>query len=173
HRRVDLGGAQPGRQDVAGDAGQREHLARVVALVGDTHEMPARAEGEQQLGGVRDQADDAHWVTLRSPSPDRGSLDAMATLSEQEVRERLGGLDGWELPGGDGPASLQRNFEFPDFAAALAFVNRVGELAEGANHHPDILLHGWNKVRLTLSTHSQGGLTGADFDLAERVDGLS
>jgi len=51
-------------------------------------------------------------------------------------------------------------------------VNRVAELAEAANHHPDIFLHGWNKVRLTLSTHSQGGLTDADFKLASQIDRL-
>ena len=49
----------------------------------------------------------------------------------------------------------------------------LAEIAEAANHHPDILLHGWNKVRLTLSTHSQGGLTDADFQLAARVDQLA
>ena len=49
-----------------------------------------------------------------------------------------------------------RELSFADFAAAIAFVNRVAELAEAANHHPDILVHGWNKVRLTLSTHSAG-----------------
>jgi 4a-hydroxytetrahydrobiopterin dehydratase len=66
-----------------------------------------------------------------------------------------------------------REWKLADFAAALAFVNRVGELAERANHHPDILLHGWNKVRLTLSTHSQDALTEADFNLAEQVDRLA
>ena len=68
--------------------------------------------------------------------------------------------------GGPGPAAIVREWKFDDFAAAIAFVDRVAELAEGANHHPDILLHGWNKVRLTLSTHSEGGLTEADFALA-------
>jgi 4a-hydroxytetrahydrobiopterin dehydratase len=97
----------------------------------------------------------------------------MTPLSDTEVQERLGALDGWQLAGGDGPASIERRFERQDFAAALAFVNRVGEAAEAADHHPDILLHGWNKVRLTLSTHSAGGLTEADFDLAARIDGLS
>ncbi len=53
------------------------------------------------------------------------------------------------------------------------FVNRVAEAAEAANHHPDILVHGWNKVRLTLSTHSEGGLTEADFALAASLDELS
>ena len=57
------------------------------------------------------------------------------------------------------PDALERDFEFDDFAGAMAFVNRVADAAEEANHHPDILVHGWNKVRLTLSTHSEGGLT--------------
>ena len=70
------------------------------------------------------------------------------------------------------PDALERDFEFDDFAAAMAFVNQVGEMAEGANHHPDILIHGWNKVRLTLSTHPQGKVTQADHDLAAGIDGL-
>ena len=57
-------------------------------------------------------------------------------------------------------------------AAAMAFVNQVGEMAEGANHHPDILIHGRNKVRLTLSTDSEGKVTQADHDLAAGIDGL-
>jgi 4a-hydroxytetrahydrobiopterin dehydratase len=68
------------------------------------------------------------------------------------------------------PDALERDFEFEDFAEAIAFVNRVADVAEEANHHPDILLHGWNKVRLTLSTHSEGGLTDADHALARRID---
>ncbi|HEX2088063.1 MAG TPA: 4a-hydroxytetrahydrobiopterin dehydratase [Solirubrobacteraceae bacterium] len=70
-------------------------------------------------------------------------------------------------------AELVRDFEFRNFADALAFVNRVGEVAEELNHHPDILLHGWNKVRLTLSTHSEGRVTDADHRLAGRIDGLA
>ena len=66
-----------------------------------------------------------------------------------------------------------RELKFDDFAAAIAFVDRVAELAEQANHHPDILVHGWNRVRLTLSTHSAGGLTDADFEMAKRIDQLS
>ena len=68
--------------------------------------------------------------------------------------------------------ALVRDFEFKDFGTAMGFVNQVAELAEGANHHPDILLHGWNKVRLTLSTHSQGKVTDADHNLAAGIDGL-
>ena len=68
--------------------------------------------------------------------------------------------------------SLVRDLEFEDFNEAMSFVNRVAELAEEANHHPDILIHGWNKVRLTLSTHSEGRLTDADHALARRIDDL-
>ena len=61
---------------------------------------------------------------------------------------------------------IVRELEFEDFAAAIAFVEPGRRAAEAANHHPDILVHGWNKVRLTLTTHSAGGLTEADFELA-------
>jgi 4a-hydroxytetrahydrobiopterin dehydratase len=68
--------------------------------------------------------------------------------------------------------ALVRDFTFPDFKAAMWFVNRVADLAEERNHHPDILVHGWNRVRLTLSTHDAGGLTEADHALAAAIDGL-
>jgi 4a-hydroxytetrahydrobiopterin dehydratase len=93
----------------------------------------------------------------------------MAKLGEEEIQarlERLGG--GWRRAEGE-PAAIEREFALGDFAEALAFVNRVGAAAEAADHHPDILLHGWNRVRLTLSTHSQGGLTAADFELAAQI----
>jgi 4a-hydroxytetrahydrobiopterin dehydratase len=93
----------------------------------------------------------------------------VATLSDPDVDERLQSVAEWRR--GD-QQSIERDLKFDDFAAAVAFVNRVAELAEEANHHPDILIHGWNKVRLTLSTHSEGGLTEADFKLAERIEGL-
>jgi 4a-hydroxytetrahydrobiopterin dehydratase len=68
--------------------------------------------------------------------------------------------------------SLVRDYKFKDFAAAMTFVNRVADAAEEANHHPDILVHGWNNVRLTLTTHSAGALTDNDRAMAERIDGL-
>jgi 4a-hydroxytetrahydrobiopterin dehydratase len=68
--------------------------------------------------------------------------------------------------------SLVRDYRFKDFAEAIAFVNRVAEAAEEANHHPDILIHGWNNVRLELTTHSAGKLTDNDRAMAERIDGL-
>jgi 4a-hydroxytetrahydrobiopterin dehydratase len=92
----------------------------------------------------------------------------MSRLSDQDI---TGGLaeTRWQR---DGDAIAQE-FEVPNFTAAIALVNRVAELAESANHHPDILVHGSNKVRLTLSTHSEGGITQADLDLARRIDLLT
>ncbi len=66
---------------------------------------------------------------------------------------------------------LVREFSFDDFAGALAFVNRVGALAEAANHHPDIHLS-WGKVRIALSTHSAGGVTEKDHELARSINEL-
>jgi 4a-hydroxytetrahydrobiopterin dehydratase len=68
--------------------------------------------------------------------------------------------------------SLVRDLEFDDFKAAMGFVNRVAGAAEEANHHPDMLVHGWNKVRLTLTTHSDGRLTDNDRAMAETIDGF-
>jgi len=92
----------------------------------------------------------------------------MARLTDDEVATRLEG-SAWRREG----LAIERDLTFPDFGVAIAFVDRVAEVAEAANHHPDILVHGWNKVRLTLSTHSEGGLTEADFALARRLDELA
>jgi 4a-hydroxytetrahydrobiopterin dehydratase len=89
-------------------------------------------------------------------------------LSDETIDERLKGTK-WAREGDE----IVREWEFDDFAAALAFVNRVGDAAEEANHHPDILLHGWNKVRLSLTNHSAGGLTDVDFEIAGRFDELA
>src|ERR1700758_4391784 len=103
----------------------------------------------------------------------------MSALSESEVEQRVAEAGEWrgadesggELDGGQ-PTAIVREYKLKDFAAAIAFVDRVAQLAEEANHHPDILVHGFNNVRLTLSTHSQGGLTEADFRLAAQIDRL-
>ncbi len=92
----------------------------------------------------------------------------MPILSDQEIEQRLAGSQ-WTRAGD----AIVREHKLADFAAAIAFVNRVAEVAERANHHPDILVHGWNRVRLELSTHSQGGLTEADFALAAAIDELT
>jgi 4a-hydroxytetrahydrobiopterin dehydratase len=88
-------------------------------------------------------------------------------LNEEEIGSRLRRLP-WEREGDE----IVREQRFEDFKEAIAFVNRVADVAEEANHHPDILIHGWNKVRLSLSNHSAGGLTEMDFTMAERFDGL-
>ncbi len=88
-------------------------------------------------------------------------------LAEEQIQQRLAGGE-WKRDG----SAIVREYKLADFAAAIAFVNRVAALAEAANHHPDILVHGWNGVRLELSTHSDGGLTDADFALASQIDGL-
>ncbi len=92
----------------------------------------------------------------------------MALLDEEGIARRLEGSD-WRREG----EAIVRELKLDDFAAAIAFVNRVAEAAEEANHHPDILVHGFNKVRLSVTNHSQGGLTDADFTLAATIDGLA
>jgi 4a-hydroxytetrahydrobiopterin dehydratase len=91
----------------------------------------------------------------------------MALLEDDQIDERLQGSE-WRREGNE----IVRDLQFEDFAAAMAFVNRVADAAEAANHHPDILLHGWNRVRLAVTNHAQGGLTEADFALADQIDGL-
>jgi 4a-hydroxytetrahydrobiopterin dehydratase len=70
-------------------------------------------------------------------------------------------------------ARRSSDLSFDDFKAAMAFVNRVADAAEEANHHPDILIHGWNNVRLSLTTHSEGRVTDKDRAMAERIDALA
>jgi 4a-hydroxytetrahydrobiopterin dehydratase len=91
----------------------------------------------------------------------------MATLPESEIQTRLASSD-WQR---EGP-SIVREWKLADFAEAIAFVNRVAQAAEAADHHPDILIHSWNRVRIELSTHSEGGLTQADFEMAARIGDL-
>jgi 4a-hydroxytetrahydrobiopterin dehydratase len=88
-------------------------------------------------------------------------------LTGDEIAARLLGLQ-WTLEEG----TIVRDLKFEDFAAAIAFVNRVAEVAETYDHHPDILVHGWNKVKLSLTNHAAGGLTEIDFDMAVRLDAL-
>ena len=86
-------------------------------------------------------------------------------LSDEVVAAGIEGTE-WRREGD----TIVRDLKFADFAEAMAHVNRVADAAEQANHHPDILVHGWNRVRLTLSTHSEGGVTQADVDLARAID---
>jgi 4a-hydroxytetrahydrobiopterin dehydratase len=88
-------------------------------------------------------------------------------LSDAEVERRSAQLEGWKVAG----KALEKEYEFEDFASALAFVDRLGEAAEEQGHHPDVFLT-WGKVKLTLSTHSVGGLSASDFQLAASADRL-
>lgn len=89
------------------------------------------------------------------------------TLNEEEIDSRLKRL-AWEREGDE----IVREWRFEDFDEAIEFVNRVAEAAQEANHHPDIYVHGWNKVKLSLINHSAGGLTDSDFEMAARFDAL-
>lgn len=91
----------------------------------------------------------------------------MGLLSEEQVAGRLGDVPGWTRQGSSIVGVVTRD----DFRGAFLFAGAVAFLAEQANHHPDILIE-WNKVTLTLSTHSAGGLTAADFDMAAKISAL-
>jgi 4a-hydroxytetrahydrobiopterin dehydratase len=89
----------------------------------------------------------------------------MTAMTKDEVKARLGELSGWERDGDE----IEKKFSFADFSASMAFVNAVAALAEAADHHPDISIK-YNRVKLTLSTHSEGGVTEKDFALAAQID---
>lgn len=86
-------------------------------------------------------------------------------LDEEEIEQRLDELGDWEREGTD----IQKVFEFDDFATSIKFVGDVAKLAERYDHHPDIDIR-YNKVKLSLSTHSEGGLTARDFDVANEIE---
>jgi len=89
-------------------------------------------------------------------------------INEEQIEEMLSRLKDWRREGD----WIVRDFKFENFKHALEFVNRVADEAEAMDHHPDILIHGWNKVRLSVMTHSAGGLTEKDFKLAGRINPL-
>ena len=89
----------------------------------------------------------------------------MAKLTTEAVQAALKKLPGWNLK----DEAIDRQYTWPSFPDAIKFVNQVADLAEQADHHPDILIN-YRRVTLTLSTHSEGGITQKDFDLAERID---
>lgn len=91
----------------------------------------------------------------------------MATLSPEQIQQELQSLDGWS----GGPGGITRKFTFKDFVGSMGFVNQVALLAERADHHPDITIN-WNRVTLTLVTHSQGGVTERDVALARTINRL-
>lgn len=92
----------------------------------------------------------------------------MALLSKDEINQKLLKHSGWKVEN----KQLAREFQFRDFVEALDFVNKVGVAAEELNHHPDIFIHSWNKVKITVSTHSEGGITNKDFQLVEKIENV-
>ena len=92
----------------------------------------------------------------------------MPLLSDDEIQRRLGEVEGWTRSGD----ALSREFRFEDFQGSVDFVNRITPPAEEMNHHPDLSIS-WNRVEVSLSTHSQGGITESDFELAARINELA
>lgn len=86
-------------------------------------------------------------------------------LSPDEVEDNLKSLDGWTADGD----SIKRRYKFENFAESLEFVNRVGAIAEEADHHPDITF-GWGYAEIATTTHDRGGVTDVDFGLAEKIN---
>jgi 4a-hydroxytetrahydrobiopterin dehydratase len=91
----------------------------------------------------------------------------MATLADAEITARLAALPGWTREGDE----IVKTFDRGTFAAAIAFVVRIGFFAEAADHHPDLDVR-WKRVKVALTTHDAGGLTSNDFDLATQIEGI-
>jgi 4a-hydroxytetrahydrobiopterin dehydratase len=92
----------------------------------------------------------------------------MALLSDNEIAQRLSGLKDWTQEG----SQIVRQYKFKNFVESMGFVTKVAMLAERVDHHPDILIE-YSKVKITLSTHSEGGLTEKDFNLASQIEDAS
>ena len=90
----------------------------------------------------------------------------MKKLNDFEIDQKLEILPDWHREG----EQIHRDFHFENFKNAIAFVNRVADLAEWVNHHPDILVHSWNRVRVSTHTHDADGLTEKDFELAKQIN---
>lgn len=90
----------------------------------------------------------------------------MSKLNLDQINFNLKNLNDWSFEND----SITKQFQFKDFIEALAFVNTVGLEAEKMDHHPDILMFAWNKVKISISTHSAGGITEKDFALAQKIE---
>ena len=101
----------------------------------------------------------AHTLTTEHIMPE--------LLNAQDIKDWLKKLPEWELE----KKHIERLFEFDDFAQSIDFVNQVADIAEDEEHHPDIDIR-YNKVKISLSTHSEGGITDLDFEIAEKIDTL-
>jgi 4a-hydroxytetrahydrobiopterin dehydratase len=94
-------------------------------------------------------------------------MGVMATLADAEITARMAALPGWAREGDE----IVKTFDCGTFAAAVAFVVRIGFFAERADHHPDLDVR-WKRVKVALTTHDAGGLTSNDFDLATEIEGI-
>jgi len=112
----------------------------------------------QQEGGAME----SKLVDLKCAPCEKGEKPIAGEEADRLLRQ----LDGWKIKDGK---ELEKEYRFPDFRQALDFVDRLGEVAESEGHHPDIYLT-WGKVRVSLSTHSIGGLSANDFILAAKAD---
>ena len=92
----------------------------------------------------------------------------MNKLSQQEINEKLKSISEWKYENN----SIHKEFKTQDFVNAIGFIVKIGIFAEKMDHHPDINLYGYNKVAVTLSTHSAGGVTNNDFSLAKQIEGI-
>lgn len=90
----------------------------------------------------------------------------MGLLSKDVIEKNLSELTGWIYSNNQ----IEKEFSFKDFIQASAFVTAVGLEAEKIDHHPDILIHSWSKVKISISTHSEGGVTDKDFQLAKKIE---
>lgn len=95
----------------------------------------------------------------------------MAKLTAVEIADLLPQVPGWSVITEDGMSRLNREFEFDDFNTALSFTNRIGLLAEEADHHPRLVTE-WGRVTVTWWSHSEGGMVAADIEMAKKVDAL-
>lgn len=93
------------------------------------------------------------------------------TLTREQVGERLSAVPEWKLS--DDGKLIRRKYKFRDFVSAMAFLNKVGDLAEGEQHHPDLHLTGYRLVAVELTTHAIDGLSENDFIVAAKIDRLS
>ena len=98
----------------------------------------------------------------------RNLKTTMSLLNAEEINQKLRDSNGWRLT----PRGIEKRFEMENFPSVMNLVNRVADLAEEANHHPDILIS-YSQVTFTLTTHDAGGITEKDFDLAQRIEAIA
>jgi 4a-hydroxytetrahydrobiopterin dehydratase len=92
----------------------------------------------------------------------------MSKLSNNEIHEKMKDLDGWIISG----TQIRKSYTMKDFMEVVNFINKIAPAAEEMNHHPDFNVYSWNKIDIILSTHSEGGLTNKDFELALKIDNI-